>query len=375
MFVLFDGITHHIHASTRFNAITLDPDNSPALDTSTENELQYILSLVKNKNRNIETVKLPSLIQFVTKKNVPSGGVSLKERHGKGAFARQTVQAPFDKVVAYYFSNDVPSEIIQPAGLRTSKKIQSDTIQQDVITLFLNGRLASPALYFEEKEETTTPDIFSGAYYTYPVRYAKALLPTKKADPRIAIIANLQQKTSSIAKKAVIYGDEENWNYVYSNLYGGTSASVGWVKSCVYDSAMVLVLVENGSTTELFLFKWLRAGWLRINVATSSHIYRGSVRVLASIAKVFSSPTLPSIQDIATQHATLSQLSDNALTKKLFEYSKKLSDISKTIEPLATSPWQKFIANNGYATSLTRQEKISLLMKNYLKNVIGVPVL
>lgn len=362
--------------SPDFIAINVDLDSQPNIGIGVEKSIEYLFSTLKKGNKQIKHEDIQALLD-ITFSSVRSGTVSIKEHNGKGAFLRETVQAPITHVIPYYFSNNVPLEVIHPAGVRSIIPLRgSDAIIRTDVSDFLSSSLNSIKAYVGYDKEETTADLFTGASYTYPIKKMSILLPSYKGK-RIAIIVNQQMESSSISTKSVTIGDDQNWNYIYSSLQGSTHASTGWVKSHIYDSAMILLIAENptDNTTEFFLFKWLRAGWLRINVVSSSHIYRGSKRVLYSINKVLSNPHVPSVEALAQKYSELRKMDEAQLRELLKEYSEEVSRIAPTNPILKASEWKPFVANGVYASTLTKVQLVALLMKNYMKEHIGVPIL
>ncbi|MDE7469596.1 MAG: hypothetical protein K2M30_04845, partial [Desulfovibrionaceae bacterium] len=333
----------------------VDLDSKPNVGIEVEKSIEYLFNALNKGNKNITLEEIQALLDF-TFSSASSGMHSIKERNGKGAFLRERVHAPITHVIPYYFSNSIPLEVIHPAGVRSVITLRgTEMIPQATTSQFLNKTLSSITSYIGYDKEETTADLFTGASYTYAIKKMRILLPEYKGK-RIAIIVNKQLEPSTISTKTVTLGDDQNWNYIYSTLQGSLHASTGWVKSHIYDSAMIFLIVENpqDNTTELFLFKWLRAGWLRINVVSSSHIYRGSKRVLYSINKVLSNPHVPSAQNIAKKYAELRKMDENQLRVLLKEYSEKLSHIALTNPILKGNEWQPFVADGVYASTLNK---------------------
>ena len=362
--------------SPDFIGLKINIDSKPNIGVAIEKNIEYLFSVLAKGNKNIESKDIQAILDF-TSSSISSGAVSIKEYNGKGAFLRQTIHAPITRVIPYYFANSIPLEVIHPAGVRSVITLHgSERVPPSDVTQFLDKSLSSIKAYISYDREETTADLFTGASYSYPVKKMRILLPLYQGK-RIAIIVNQQTESSTISTKSVTLGDDQDWNYIYSSLQGSLHTSTGWVKSHIYDSAMILLIVENpnDNTTEFFLFKWLRAGWLRINVVSSSHIYRGSLRVLYSINKVLSHPNLPSPEQMTRKYAELRKMKESELKDMLIPYSKKLSLIALTNPILKGNEWKPFVADGVYASTLNKVQLVALLMKNYMKAHIGVPTL
>lgn len=359
-----------------FVNLKVNLDTKPNIGADVEKSILYIFSALSKKNKAIDFEQIKALLTL-TESKVSSGTVSIKDKNGKGAFLRESIHAPIDTVISYYFNSAIPLEVIHPAGTRTIIPLRnSENIPKNDVANFLNKTQKDIKVYFGYDREETTPDLFTGASYSYPIKKMNILLPEYNGK-RIALVVNQQMENSTISTKAVTIGDDQNWNYIYSSLQGSTDESTSWVKSRIYDSAMILLIVENpaNNTTEVFLFKWLRAGWLRINVVSSSHIYRGSKRVLYSMNKVLSSPHVPSPEEIVAKYSELRRMQESDLRNLLHPYSVKLSEIALKNPILKTNEWTPFVTDAKYASTLNKTNIVSLLVKTYVKERIGIPSL
>ena len=90
-----------------------------------------------------------------------------------------------------------------------------------------------------------------------------------------------QVDKSSVGKKGVILGNDNDWTYFYSNEPGTMKSGLGWAKSYIYDYFSVVVYVESDGSPAMVstaMFQWLRAGWMGINFVKPGDILGGLKR-------------------------------------------------------------------------------------------------
>ena len=68
-------------ATTRFNAIKLDPAKNPSPCTQYRKKLDVVLNIVE-KGTTLTVEQIPHLIQFLLDETISTGGVSIDERGG-----------------------------------------------------------------------------------------------------------------------------------------------------------------------------------------------------------------------------------------------------------------------------------------------------
>ncbi|MGL4722703.1 MAG: hypothetical protein ACRCV3_05365 [Desulfovibrionaceae bacterium] len=364
-----------VFSSPNFKDIAIKLSNKKKLDKPIENAITYLFAILKQKTKKIHSQEIVPLLNFSLFSDQASGTISIKARDAEGAFLREKIDASYSKVISYFTDETLPQSILQPSGLRSVGILQKIApLSSDLVKLFLEDTLAEPIISFRKEREETAPDMFTGASYSYPIDKMILLIPYQ--NKKVTIFVHSQNTKSTPSKKSVILGNDQNWNYVYSNIKGGTDPVAGALETHIYNSAMVLVFVEKEpNKTEVLLFKWLRAGWLRVNVVSAEHIYKGSKRVLYSINEVFSNPSLPSQNNLREHYTSLKKLSTDTLDRELKGYSDTLSQISLKNPILKEVEFQKILKNGAYSQLLSDEEKVSLLMLNYMKEKINKPIL
>ena len=112
-----------------------------------------------------------------------------------------------------------------------------------------------------------TPDINTGTYYKYDLD--RTMILFKHQGRNVFVSLSRQKGQSEVGKKGVVVGDDEDWNYLYSGEKGINKTGLGWVDSYMYGSSSIILFYEpdpDNPMVKCAVFKWLRAGWKKINM-------------------------------------------------------------------------------------------------------------
>ena len=218
------------------------------------------------------------------------------------------------------------------------------------------------------QREADSPDTHSGAYHEYDL---KRLLVLVNHNGRQALISvSKQVGTSNVGKKGFTLGDDNDWNYYYSDEPGSTKKGIGWAKSFIYDYFSVGVYVESAPGQPMVrgaVFQWLRAGWSGLNFVRPNHILDGMRRFAQGFTTVLESPRLPASGQIVSTYQSLLQLPIADLLKRytvlqqtLRSSAFRMGKISKA-DPID----QKSLAH------VSREQMAEELMVDYIRVVLG----
>ncbi len=294
---------------------------------------------------------------------------------GAGVFRRTTLKVPLRTVLDYLVNPDVPGEVLNPSSVRINDR-QSPAIRAGA-EAFRNTPLppARPVVLRDTEFEETTPDVSSGGYYSYTLN---RLFVLTSYEGRAALFSvSRMPGTSSVGRKGAVVGKDGDWTYVYTPVTGTNLSLVGWAETYLYGSSSVSVFLETvpgGGTTEMYIFKWAKAGWSGMNVVKPSHLRDGVDRFFGSLHTVLESPRRPSPQAVAACRAELEALDDAALRQRLKGLAEHLAARSKEDSLLSQKDFQSVLSGGNYAASLTRRQMISELLKLYLRKQLGKPV-
>ena len=192
---------------------------------------------------------------------------------------------------------------------------------------------------------------------------------------RVLLSVTEQEDKSEVGRKGAILNDTQ-WDYFYSGLEGLNKGMIGWMDTFTYASGSVQVYIEDmdRSSTTVFLFKWLRAGWAGMNVVKRNHIYDGTLRYIRSFSKVVESDTLTPEQVVAAMKE-IDGLTKPEIDRYIKEYAVNFENRFKDNPKLADSDYAKIIADGGYAEVLDDKARMSILSLEKLKGLLGMPTL
>jgi len=233
-----------------------------------------------------------------------------------------------ETVAAYSFNPDIPAIATMPSSARLFQWADVRGFRQESPRLepYLE-KLESPVALKGMAYLEITPDLTSGAYYGY--KSYQVYLLFKHRQHKVLAIITRQADVSSVGKKGYILGDDNDWDYYYSGKTGLTLPALGWVRSYMYDSSGINIYQEidpGGSRVRCGMFKWLRAGWSKINMVQKKHIHRGLKRFAVPFKEILEHPRLPSAATMAYDLARITGLSDAALMSKMDIYAELLEE-------------------------------------------------
>ena len=362
-------------------AFALDEEPSAPQNNKVPTAVEDVLDmLLKNITGSTvpPTASLAPLLDYVTDPTVDAGSVSPRKRdQGAGCFVRTTLNVPFSKMLRYCYDPQIPGEALYPNVIRRHSWLpQSPFVQQKVQLWEKAGKLADgqePLAVRGQEQEEITPDSFSGCFYTYVLDRLILLVRYKGKD--MLISAARQQKPSTVGKIGAIVGDDNQWSYVYSQKVGSDLALAKWAETYMYDAANVTVLYQSSpSTTGMAFFKYVKAGWAGMNMVKPKHIASGIQRFLTGFKQVIQSSALPAPEAIVAKRKELNAMSDAQLQEALTPYAQALSTRADK-KPLSSSVFQPLVKDGNYVTTLTKEERISELMKQYMREKLGKPLL
>ena len=296
--------------------------------------------------------------------------MTLKERQGAtGAFHGFSVQGDLVRVLDYAYNPDVPAYITMPSSVQKQKWLTSqlhdalrnlphDVESKNVVRL-LRGR----------DHEVITPDTNTGGYYAYSQDRVVTILAGPTGP--VLISASIQNELSEVGKKGCIVGDDKDWNYLYSKETGLNKFGLGWVSSYMYYAHSVIIYVADSAADMVHVgsFKWLNAGWAKMNMVKSSHILKGIKRFASDFKAVLEAPDLPDASVLADKYLELLQSSEQGLRQMVSPYLQALEDSGSS--ELRSDPFKNLLASGKYLQQMSREEMVKVLLLEYVKGCIG----
>lgn len=332
-------------------------------------ELEYLLAQPQTSSP-VSAEDVRHLVNFV--RETPAGtSLAMEDRQrATGAFHAFSIRGELARLAEYVYNPDIPVYVTMPSSVSDQEWLTPDAVRllrelPDAV------RKNSPFVLRGAERETITPDANTGGYYAYQQGRAVVFFDDK-AGP-VLISVSRQAEPSDVGRKGCVVGEDSNWNYLYSGESGLTKTGLGWVDSYMYEAASVLVYASDTRTglVRIGSFKWLNAGWAKMNMVKHDHILNGIKRFAADFKTVLEASNLPNPGDLAAKYKALIALDGQRLRELAGQY---LEGLGRTGAPQVNlSPFKDLLATGNYLSSMSRQEMVKVLLQEYLKARIGKP--
>jgi hypothetical protein len=330
--------------------------------------LEYVLSLPKS-SADLDPEQLAVLIKFVSSTPADSG-MTLKERQGAaGAFYAFSVHADFAHVLDYVYNPDIPSYVTMPSSLRKQKWL-TPQVNDQLRNMPRQVKSAGDIRLLRGRDsEIITPDTNTGGYYEYDQDRIVTILPGPTGPVLISVSS--QNDLSEVGKKGCVVGDDKDWNYLYSDETGLNKTGLGWADTYMYQAQSVLIYVVDSSSNVIHVgsFKWLNAGWAKMNMVNSGHILTGIKRFASDFKVVLEAPGLPGPLVLADKYRGLLKSSEQGLRQKVSSYLQALRRTGAS--ELHSDPFEELLASGKYLQQMSREELVKVLLLEYVKACIG----
>jgi hypothetical protein len=349
-----------IAAPTRASALQSIPE-------SLYTGLEYLLT-IPTSNSDITPDMLTEIISFVAS-SAAEDSMAMRDREkASGAFHAFTLHGDLFRVVKYVYNPDIPAYVTMPSSVRDQE--WQDSATKDALKLLPKALEQGETLLVRGAErEIITPDASTGGYYSYNQDRAVAVFQGPTGPVLVSV--GCQTEPSEIGRKGCVVGNDSCWNYLYSDEIGLNTIGLGWVDSYMYNAHSILIFVADSSAGVIRVgsFKWLNAGWAKVNMVKQSHIINGMKRFTADFKAVLESSSLPEAQELAVLYRELKSGSVESLRQMVAPYLDALvrSDDSKVL----ASPFKKLLASGQYLQSMSHEEMVKILLKEFLKQRLG----
>ncbi len=139
----------------------------------------------------------------------------------------------------------------------------------------------------------------------------------------------------------------------------------------MYDACSVLIYVPDAAKGVLRVgsFKWLNAGWAKMNMVKQTHILNGIKRFAADFKAVLEAPALPKAEELAAKYRALAQSKPEALREMVSPYVAAIGQSNDA--EVKANPFKELLASGEYLNKMSRQEMVKVLLQEYLKSRIG----
>jgi len=311
--------------------------------------LEYLLT-IPSSNSDIAPDQLSQIVSFVASSEAETS-MSMQDREkASGAFYSFTLRGDLSRVVDYVYNPEIPVYVTMPSSVRDQEWL--DPATKDALKLLPKALDRGETLLVRGTErEIITPDANTGGYYSYNQDRAVAVFQGPTGPVLVSV--GCQTEPSEIGRKGCVVGEDSDWNYLYSEEKGLNKTGLGWVDSYMYNAYSIIVFVSDSSTGTIRVgsFKWLNAGWAKVNMVKQSHIINGIKRFTADFKAVLESSRLPAAQELAAMYRELKSGSVETLRQMVAPYLAAIEG-SGTL----SSSFKKLLASGQYLQNMNQQD-------------------
>ena len=354
---------------------------TPNLPAAVQKSINSLLAL--RKGGTPDKAALAAFLDFATSPLVLRGTddkppVPAPHQSATGVFWRSRMNVSLKTLLQYLYNPDVAAAFVYPASVRYANWNPGSGILSLDAPLWeqLGKHKDAPLILRGSEVEEISPDTFSGVYYRYTID--RMLILTEYEGKHVLVSLSWQRGNSDSGRKAAHIGPYDNWDFVYSNAKGTLVKGIGWADTYIYSSMSLVAFYETApgsNTVACSMFRWLNAGWSGMNMVKPHHIATGAKRSFDGLNAFLDAPKRPSPAELSAYTASLKALDVPALQKKLAPYSAKVEEAAASNEVLKTEDFQQLIKNGGYGASMNKDQLISVLCVNYIKQKLGMPLL
>ncbi len=295
-----------------------------------------------------------------------------KKKRMASAYYPFSMNVSLERFLRYGYNPDLPAYLLVPNSVRRGEWTLVDGQHKPLPRLWEHlDTLDKPFLVHGVEHEEITPDVFSGAYYSYDMHRALILF-SHKGNP-VLISVTRQDNPSDVGKKGAVVGKDADWQYLYSGEEGLSRGGLGWVSSYMYQGMSVSVFCQvktaKGPMLKVGIFKWLQAGWAGINMVRTRHIKEGCKRFATAMKEILERPALASEEVLARQIALCQSLPQDRLRALVRPYIDHIKEADDSI--VRKSPFKKMLASGEYLAAMSKEDMIKMLVQGYLKEILG----
>ncbi len=334
----------------------------------------YLLDAVgASASADVDIQRIAPLIDFL-QTSKPS---TARYRAGDGfdapsAFHQFTVRSTLKRIVDYTLNADIPSFFFWPSSLRLARwtRIDGGDAQLDRLKSAFAG-LDEPFTLRGAEHLSITPDQHTGAYYSYDVDKLVVLAPYRTGKLMLSVYR--QQKPSMVGRKGWVLGDDDDWNYLYTEDKGLNLKGLGWVDTYMYDSFGISLYYQPDpaqATVICGAISWVRAGWAGINMVKPHHIHRGLLRVAEAFVEILENPRLPDPERLAATFSRSKHLPTPTLKRYGRDYFSSLEQRIAASKALREAVGADF-DSQALLDQMSREEIYAVLALDYFKKLLG----
>lgn len=346
------------------------PSDPRELEGELDRELGYLLSLAGPKTTNrFEAEQIECLLDFA-KNNAATPDYRPGEINGMvSAFYAFSVNASLSNLLRYCYSPELNAAMLMPSVVRSFCWEEIEGVRQDAAPDLCEqlSTLTEPFSFCGVARQNLTPDINTGAYFSYSENQCMILVP---GVTKTFITIGVQRDKSEVGEKGAVIGEDDQWIYLYSGEQGVTARGIGWAKTYIYAASSVTLYMETESNTlNVAAFKWLDAGWSGLNMSKTKHLVNGMQRFADTLKYVMESARLPAYEVLLGEQQKVAALSLEEMREQIAPY---LAMVTAMDDPLVKrEPFSTQLTSGKYLQLLSQSDMEKILLTEYLKGQLG----
>ena len=362
-------------APTTGTAASINKEIQTSADIA--NELNYLLTFVGPNHadlRNLRTDKIAEVVKFILAAKEKGALYFPDDLDGiSSAYYEVDVARSLGEILRLTDNPEIPSVFTAPSTIRLSRWKTIDTYDQQRPKFWeYLPKLNGPVFFSGIEHVVNTPDENTGAYYQYDL-YRSVIL-TQYHGRNVLISLSKQADISNVGRKGLIIGRDDQWDYYYSDQVGLNRPGLSWVDSHMYDSKSVAFYVEGAAshpTVRIGVFKWLRAGWSKINFVKRSHIYEGLARFTHVFKQIIEHPNIADNSAWVDSLRRIQRLEKGQLQAIVQTYWQNIQQQAQKDDALSSDELNALTTDGRYLNSLGRDEMQSIVTVEFLKQLLG----
>ena len=357
-------------------AVPAAADERPLPD-AIDPAFDYLLELNADPaSKRVAPQKLAPLVDFILQ-DKPAGSRYGAARHrllDPLVYHEYELPQPLATILSYAHHPDIPSHVFALSSLRHSywKEVDGQPGSFPRALWERMSALGAPLVIHGIEHEEITPDLNSGAYYSYDLD--RTLIMCRVKGNLVWISLARQRDRSDVGRKGYVLGPDQAWDYLYSGEEGVGMTGLGWVDTYMYDAFSAIVYLQSGDGARRVrcgAFKWLRAGWSNLNFVKPDHIRGGLERYADTIREILETPQLPAPAQVAAAAAAISALSRPELETRA---RRQLQDLEASYREKDVFPqewYRESVENGAYLAQLSRAQLEARLFLAYMKQALA----
>jgi hypothetical protein len=350
-------------------------ESSPQLPPDVESGLTHLIALCSSaKNApDPDFKKISPVAGFISQ--VPDMAAYTPEERGntKGSFVAFTIKRPLPEIIRYAYNRQIPEGAINPSSINYAywKELpKSGQVLPDVWKSL--DRVSQPLVARGVMRESISPDVHTGAYYEYDLQ--RAFLIYHLGTKRVVVSLSNQLGDSEVGRKGYIVGQDQDWNYLYTQDQGLDRTGLGWVKSRIYSFTSVCIYIEDEArpgSVKIGVFQWLAAGWIGINLVDSHHIHTGLLRYAEQFKSMMESDRMPEPKTLEHVYTVLKNTQECLLRQKALDVTRYIKRKAEQDDALKGKTAIRRLSASAYVAQLDKERLISMLMREFIKYSLG----